>query len=80
MPSSKPEFQGKIISKDDTYASLYFFNSMNDETKEVLPKYYWIQTNILGELVNFRSTNLNGYFKTKELALQNYPEGYKDLS
>jgi len=80
MPSTKPIFMDVIIYNSSTqkYAGLYFKSEKVDGSGTAEDQFYWINTNGAGEIVDWRSNMLNGWYSSKSSAEANKPSGYTD--
>lgn len=80
MPSTKPIFMDVIIYNSSTqkYAGLYFKSEKVDGSGTAEDQFYWINTNSSGDIIDWRSNMLNGWYSSKSLAEANKPSGYTD--
>lgn len=77
MATSKPEFQGIVLSNSTNYCGLYK-RIVNNTSNIATTQYYWLPTNKSGDITDFRSNVMNGTFADAATAKSsgNLPSGY----
>lgn len=79
MPTSQVKQEGVVLSNGTNYVSLHSYFEKKDTTGVTEDYYYWLQSTSSGSPTGKRNNAINGFFPTKELALDNFPDGYGDL-
>lgn len=77
MATSKPEFQGIVLSNSIDYCGLYK-RIVNNTSNIATTQYYWLPTNKSGDITDYRANVMNGTFADAATATSsgNIPSGY----
>lgn len=80
MPSTKPIYMGVLLYNSTTskYAGLYYKSEKTDGSAVAVNQFYWLETNNRGEILDYRTNMINGWFDSQNNAVNNKPSGYSD--